>query len=153
MQPTVRTSRSRACDSLEGVYAVPPAVLWIICRENAIYTSQNNRGLFVYQMVSGGAGVGMRVTAEEQALALGVIRARFGEARTWLFGSRTDDTAKGGDIDLYVELPAPVSALTLARARGDLIDALGRHVDLVVNDGRRNEPIYAIARAQGLQLI
>ncbi len=27
------------------------------------------------------------------------------EGRVYLFGSRADDTKKGGDIDLYIELP------------------------------------------------
>lgn len=94
----------------------------------------------------------MRVAPETLAQAVEVIRRRLGDAPIWLFGSRLDDAAKGGDIDLYVESPQPVSALAVARARGDLADALQRHVDLVVNDGRRDEPIYAIARAQGRRI-
>ena len=80
------------------------------------------------------------------------IHQRLGNVPVWLFGSRVDDAAKGGDIDLYVELPQPVSPLTIARARGDLADALGQSVDLVVNDGRYKRPIYAIARETGVRL-
>lgn len=94
----------------------------------------------------------MRVAPETLAQALQVIHRRLGEAHVWLFGSRLQDTARGGDIDLYVEAPHPVSAVAVARVRGDLADALGCHIDLVVNDGRRNEPIYAIAREQGKQI-
>ncbi len=91
----------------------------------------------------------MRVATEAIEQAVRVIRRRLGDVPVWLFGSRLDDAAKGGDIDLYVELSQPVSALAVARTRGDLADALGRHVDLVVNDGRSNAPIHAIARQQG----
>lgn len=80
------------------------------------------------------------------------IRQRLGEVPVWLFGSRVDDAARGGDIDLYVELPQPASALAVARTRGDLADVLEQNVDLVVNDGRGERPIYAIARATGVRL-
>lgn len=94
----------------------------------------------------------MRVAPEKIASAVQVIRQRLGDVPVWLFGSRVNDAAKGGDIDLYVELVQPASALAVARARGDLVDALGQNVDLVVNDGRRQWPIYAIARETGVRL-
>jgi predicted nucleotidyltransferase len=94
----------------------------------------------------------MRVAPEQIAEAVQTIRQRLGNVPVWLFGSRVDDAAKGGDIDLYVELPQPASALAVARTRGDLADALGQHVDLVINDGRCKRPIYAIARETGVRL-
>lgn len=95
----------------------------------------------------------MRVAPEQIATAVQTIRRRLGgDVPVWLFGSRTDDAARGGDIDLYVELPRPASPLAIARTRGDLADALGQNVDLVVNDGRRAQPIHAIARATGVRI-
>lgn len=94
----------------------------------------------------------MRVAPEQIAEAVQTIRQRLGNVPVWLFGSRVDDAAKGGDIDLYVELPQPASALAVARTRGDLADALGQNVDLVINDGRCKRPIYAIARETGVRL-
>lgn len=94
----------------------------------------------------------MRVAEEQIAIVVQTVRQRFGNVPIWLFGSRVDDAARGGDIDLYVELPQPAPPLAVARTRGDLADALRQHVDLVVNDGRGERPIYAIARETGVRL-
>ena len=74
------------------------------------------------------------------------------QAEVWLFGSRVDDTAKGGDIDLYVETDAAEVVLSAARARGELADRLGRYVDLVVNNHTKYEPIFHIAKTQGVRI-
>lgn len=74
------------------------------------------------------------------------------QAEVWLFGSRVDDTAKGGDIDLYVETDAAEVVLSAARARGELADRLGRYVDLVVNNHTKDEPIFHIAKTQGIRI-
>ncbi|MCK9386962.1 MAG: nucleotidyltransferase domain-containing protein [Sulfuritalea sp.] len=95
----------------------------------------------------------MRVPQQELQLAVQLIRKHLGSSSdVWLFGSRVDDGKKGGDIDLYVETDKSQLALPLARARGELADVLGRHVDLVVNNHTCNEPIFDIAKAQGVRL-
>lgn len=94
----------------------------------------------------------MRIAPEQIAKAVQIIRQRLGDVPVWLFGSRVDDAAKGGDIDLYIELPQPVSVLAVARTRGDLVDVLEQNVDLVVNDGRSERTIYVIARETGVRL-
>ena len=41
----------------------------------------------------------MRLTEDESRIIRDTVRRRFGRnARVWLFGSRTDDTRRGGDI-------------------------------------------------------
>ena len=95
----------------------------------------------------------MRVPQKELQIAVRVVRKHLGEsAAVWLFGSRADDAQKGGDIDLYVETEAANIALPAARARGDLADVLGRHVDLVVHNHTRDEPIFDVARTHGVRL-
>lgn len=48
----------------------------------------------------------MRLTAEEVLVIKRAAVDAFGaEAVIRLFGSRVDDTRKGGDIDLHIELP------------------------------------------------
>ncbi len=46
----------------------------------------------------------MRLSDADIAVIRALVRTRFGQdSRIWLFGSRLDDNARGGDIDLYVE--------------------------------------------------
>ena len=47
----------------------------------------------------------MRLTREQVRVIREKVHAAFGaDARVYLFGSRQDDTARGGDIDPYVEV-------------------------------------------------
>ncbi|MHB1896659.1 MAG: nucleotidyltransferase domain-containing protein, partial [Metallibacterium sp.] len=52
----------------------------------------------------------MRLTPEQAAIIRSAAAEVFGsDARVWLFGSRVDDSKRGGDIDLLIEtaqLPA-----------------------------------------------
>ena len=51
----------------------------------------------------------MRLTQDQQAAILTAATEVFGEcAGVWLFGSRADDSKKGGDIDLIIR-PGPLS--------------------------------------------
>jgi predicted nucleotidyltransferase len=96
----------------------------------------------------------MRMPENEVQLAVAIIKKHLGTSTAvWLFGSRVDDTRKGGDIDLYAETNIENIALPMARARGELADVLKRHVDLVVNNHTHTEPIFDIAQAQDVRLV
>ncbi len=46
----------------------------------------------------------MRLTQSQVSAIKGIIQHSLGPAtEVWLFGSRARDSARGGDIDLYVE--------------------------------------------------
>lgn len=46
----------------------------------------------------------MRLTEKERKLICEAFLQNFGKNdHLWLFGSRVNDTKKGGDIDLYIE--------------------------------------------------
>jgi predicted nucleotidyltransferase len=78
------------------------------------------------------------------------------EASVRLFGSRLDDQARGGDIDLLVEAPGTLPNRSMAAARlAALIERRlgGRRVDVVLVDANTPlAPVHAVAKAQGVLL-
>lgn len=75
------------------------------------------------------------------------------EASVRLFGSRVDDSARGGDIDLLVELPQAVAqpAVLAAAIAARLERRLGgRRVDVLLGaPNLLSLPIHEIARTKG----
>jgi predicted nucleotidyltransferase len=99
----------------------------------------------------------MRLT-EEQLRCIREVAAELlgADSRLWLFGSRADDSQKGGDIDLYVEvdrvLPNRVAdAVRFAARLERRFDGLP--VDVVVRDlASAAQPIHDIAKQTGVRL-
>lgn len=91
-----------------------------------------------------------RIILEETARLLGP------GARVRLFGSRVDDSARGGDIDLYIETdrPIPNRAAAASRLTAILQRALGeQRIDIVLADPDTTpQPIHATARREGIVL-
>lgn len=99
----------------------------------------------------------MRLTPEQQDIIREEVHAIFGpEARVHLFGSRTDDTVRGGDIDLYIEAPGTEAELLDRELRlyARLQRRLGeRRIDIVTHDPNRPlRPIDRHARETGVML-
>ncbi len=70
----------------------------------------------------------MRLTEHQQNLIKQKVTLIFGDkAQVYLFGSRTDDNAKGGDIDLFIELTAAISqpVLKTLQLNGELQQDFG----------------------------
>lgn len=95
----------------------------------------------------------MRINQQQRNVIIDTVRGAIPDAKIFLFGSRADDSKRGGDIDLYVETMAHLSRMSVARLRGDIEDALEIKVDVIVNDHHKNEPIYNIAKKTGVELI
>lgn len=78
------------------------------------------------------------------------------KATVRLFGSRVDDSARGGDVDLLVSLPElpPNPALLAARLSGRLSRLMhGRKVDvLLAAPGLMRLPIHDVAEQEGVLL-
>ncbi len=96
----------------------------------------------------------MRLTAEEQqGIALAAAMTLPPGARVSLFGSRVDDTKRGGDVDLLVEVPtqpSPDEEVRLSnRFVAQLYRRIGeRRIDLLVCTRGRPDPRPVVAAAR-----
>jgi predicted nucleotidyltransferase len=95
-------------------------------------------------------------TAQQRAIHFAVTELFGDSARVKLFGSRLDDAAKGGDIDLLVEVDEPVEAPAEMSAKLSvkvMRACNGRKVDVVLMAPNLPLlPIHRIARQQGVEL-
>ena len=81
-------------------------------------------------------------------------------SRVSLFGSRADDSRRGGDIDLLVEMPAiqsPTEVVALrSRFTAHLYRLLGeRRIDVLVAEPQfgAEQTVIASARQQAIELV
>jgi len=99
---------------------------------------------------------GLRLSKEDANTIARCTREVFGEsAVVRLFGSRVDDKRRGGDIDLYLEIPDREDWLSAKRAfQRCLYHGIGdRRIDVVIHrEGRPLELINEIAMKTGIIL-
>lgn len=99
----------------------------------------------------------MRLTEHEIDVIKATARRMFGGAvKVWLFGSRVDDSKRGGDIDLYIETNGTAAECLEREMKfyASLQRLLGeQRIDIVVH--RRGTTMRAIdeeARRTGIPL-
>jgi len=96
----------------------------------------------------------MRLTREQTLAILEMIHRCAGEtARVYLFGSRLNDQARGGDVDLLIETGRPLALIDRARLKMKLETKLGLPVDIIARS--RNvapTPFQQIAQSRAIRL-
>lgn len=95
----------------------------------------------------------MRLTLYQRTAILTAVGKQDPKARIILFGSRADDRARGGDIDLLI-VSDVIGLHEEWEIRRDVLDEIGwQKLDLVVR--RRNQPesaIVSVAMETGIPL-
>lgn len=96
----------------------------------------------------------MRLSQQEvRAIQRLALQVAGDQARVRVFGSRLDDHARGGDVDILLELPTPVEtpALMAARLAARVSRAMGgRKVDVLLSaPNLKRLPIHDIALREG----
>jgi predicted nucleotidyltransferase len=98
----------------------------------------------------------MRLSEFEKRIIKNAAKDIFGEdTEVFIFGSRVDDTRKGGDIDIYLKCLNEENILDKKiRYLIKLENSLGeQRIDVVINDRKDNfKPIFQIAEATGIRL-
>lgn len=100
----------------------------------------------------------MRLSTRQQEAIISTFRKYYQEGdHLWVFGSRIDPNRKGADIDLYIETIEKNSKSLLDRKMSFLselkIKIGDQKIDVVINNGEGDLPIYGEARVTGIQLI
>jgi predicted nucleotidyltransferase len=98
----------------------------------------------------------MRLEPDEIAAIREAVRAVFGErASARVFGSRVDDRARGGDLDLFVEVKPGQATIEAEAALRDRIEPVldDLKVDIFLHERSRPlPPIGEIAVRDGIRL-
>ena len=105
----------------------------------------------------------MRLSTDQIKAIRQAATAAFGQGTSvWLFGSRVDDSKKGGDIDLLVSPISHLESGAEVQQQGfmqkikmlTLLERLlgERKVDIVVEQPQDKRPIVAVAYKTGIKL-
>ena len=95
----------------------------------------------------------MRISEYEKDVIVSAVKSIDPNARVWLFGSRVDDSKKGGDIDIAIfseEINKEVMKKIYVRRY--ICDKIGeQRIDIITtSDGK--EAIFKLAITEGVEL-
>ncbi len=100
----------------------------------------------------------MRLSNKEIAAIKDVTRGVFGDnAMISLFGSRTDDSKKGGDIDLFIQCKSQISREELYQLKIKFLVQLKKiigdqKIDVLINAGQLSKSILETVRKEEVRL-
>lgn len=100
----------------------------------------------------------MRVNSNDIKAIKDVAKAIFGETATIrLFGSRTDDKKKGGDIDLLIQCNQTLSRMELYQLKIKFLVQLKKiigdqKIDVIIDNGKQHNSIIHQVYKEGILL-
>ncbi len=99
----------------------------------------------------------MRLSRGQVESLIRITHHCFGStAKIWLFGSRVDDSKKGGDIDLYIETDKETGVIVAKLEMLCFLEtAFGEQkIDILIRRRNRDcSPMHEIAKSSGIELI
>jgi len=95
----------------------------------------------------------MRITEHEKNAIIDAVKNADPDAQVWLFGSRTDDSKKGGDIDIAIfSEKINKDVMQEIRVRRFICDRIGEQKIDIVTTNSGKEAIFRLAVSEGIQL-
>ncbi|MBI3194475.1 MAG: nucleotidyltransferase domain-containing protein [Ignavibacteriae bacterium] len=95
----------------------------------------------------------MRLTPHEITSITSVIKKHLGEVEIYLFGSRVDDNARGGDIDILIIGDGEIERKIIGYIRFDLWEQIGEQkIDLLYQQQGQLTPFAELAKMKGVLL-
>jgi predicted nucleotidyltransferase len=95
----------------------------------------------------------MRITEREKNVIIDAVTNVDPNAKIWLFGSRTDDNKKGGDIDIAVLSENIIKdVMQEIKIRRFICGRIGEQKIDIVLSNTGNEAIFRLAVAEGTRL-
>lgn len=94
----------------------------------------------------------MRLSTQEILLLKNTLKKLSNSAQLYLFGSRVDDSKRGGDIDLIV-VDQNLTSKDLRKLRIDFYESFGEQkIDILLDDGSFSDPFHQIAKQGAVKL-
>ena len=96
----------------------------------------------------------MRINDHQKESIIMAVKNTDPQARVWLFGSRVDDSKKGGDIDIAIFSESiNKDIMKEIQVKRYICDRIGeQRIDIVTtSDG--SEAIFKLAIAEGIELV
>lgn len=93
----------------------------------------------------------MRLKCSERAAIIATVQCLDIHARVYLFGSRVDDSKKGGDIDLLV-MSDTLTRDDIRTIKMKLYELLGEQKIDILLAADDSDPFVKLARATGVKL-
>jgi predicted nucleotidyltransferase len=90
----------------------------------------------------------MRINTFEKDTIVQAVCQAAPDAKIWLFGSRTDDSKKGGDIDIAILSDSTIDVKKEITIKQQIFDKIGEQkIDLIIStDGQQAFFKFAIAK-------
>jgi predicted nucleotidyltransferase len=96
----------------------------------------------------------MRITENEKNVIINAVKSADPGAKVWLFGSRTDDSKKGGDIDIAI-FSEKISrdVMQEIKVRRFICDRIGEQKIDIVTSSDGKEAFFRLAVEEGIELV
>jgi predicted nucleotidyltransferase len=95
----------------------------------------------------------MRISEDQKNLMIDAVKNTDPEAKLWLFGSRTDDSKKGGDIDIAIlSEKIKKDVMQEIQVRRFICDRIGEQKIDIVTSIEGKEAFFRMAVEKGILL-